>query len=439
MNKSPKSNALYDRLRTHFGVDPAKLPVVHQEFASYERANLHLALEEVVGGENAAALIGVVEPEDYDRVTLTKLAIREKAAKHVSGPVEYVDVPVADGRRLACVKQGLYLAVDDRAPVALLLADDRYGPFNKIKLEVMAPQRESAERLLRRVERETRTGRAFRGNVLSFEKGCYGDVSVNFHRLPKIRREDIILPVELLDRIERQTINFSRHAEKLRAAGRHLKRGILLHGPPGTGKTLTAMYLAAQMPGRTVLLLTGDGIGSIETACGLARLLEPATVIIEDVDLIGAERRMQTVGANALLLELLNHMDGLAEDVDVLFVLTTNRPDILEPALAARPGRIDQALEVPLPDGECRRRLLELYGLGLTLALSDLDRFVERTEGVSAAFIRELLRKAALFAAEEDGAAELTVADRHLDLALAELLVAGGRLTQSLLGAAVAD
>jgi hypothetical protein len=78
MNKSPKSNALYDRLRTHFGVDPAKLPVVHQEFASYERANLHLALEEVVGGENAAALIGVVEPEDYDRVTLTKLAIREK-------------------------------------------------------------------------------------------------------------------------------------------------------------------------------------------------------------------------------------------------------------------------------------------------------------------------------------------------------------------------
>ena len=57
-------------------------------------------------------------------------------------------------------------------------------------------------------------------------------------------------------------------------------------------------------------------------------------------------------------------MDGLADDADLLFVLTTNRPDILEPALAARPGRIDQAIEVPPPDADCRRRLLELYGKG---------------------------------------------------------------------------
>src|SRR5207244_152819 len=110
-------------------------------------------------------------------------------------------------------------------------------------------------------------------------------------------------------------------------------RGILLHGLPGTGKTLTAMYLAAQMAGRTVLLITGAAVGAIETACKLARMLEPATVVLEDVDLIGTEREHQTVGANALLFELLNQMDGLAEDVDVLFLLTTNRPDVLEPAL----------------------------------------------------------------------------------------------------------
>ncbi len=50
---------------------------------------------------------------------------------------------------------------------------------------------------------------------------------------------------------------------------------------------------------------------------------------------------MQTVAANALLFALLNQMDGLAADTDILFVLTTNRPDSSEPALAARPGRID--------------------------------------------------------------------------------------------------
>src|SRR4029079_2655231 len=150
---------------------------------------------------------------------------------------------------------------------------------------------------------------------------------------------------------------------------------------PGTGKTLSAMYLVAQMPGRTVLLLTGESVGPIETVCKRAPTLAPATVILEDVDLIGTERQHQSVGANALLFELLNQMDGLADDTDLLFVLTTNRPDILEPALAARPGRIDQAILVPPPDADCRRRLLELYGQGLSSEGIDWKGVVERTAG----------------------------------------------------------
>jgi ATP-dependent 26S proteasome regulatory subunit len=163
-------------------------------------------------------------------------------------------------------------------------------------------------------------------------------------------------------------------------------------------------------------------------------MLQPTTVVLEDVDLIGTERQHQSVGANALLFELLNQMDGLAEDTDILFVLTTNRPDILEPALASRPGRIDQAIEIPPPDLDCRRRLFELYARGMQVEVEDLDRFLTRTEGVSGAFIKELLRKAAVFAAAENGTDPLTVQDRHLEEALAELLVAGGALTQSLLG-----
>jgi cell division protease FtsH len=163
--------------------------------------------------------------------------------------------------------------------------------------------------------------------------------------------------------------------------------------------------------------------------------LTPATIILEDVDLIGTERQHQTVGANALLFELLNQMDGLADDVDLLFVLTTNRPDILEPALAARPGRIDQAIEVPQPDFDCRKRLFELYGRGLQFGEIDWTKLINRTGGFSGAFIRELLRKAAVFAAEESsGFGELLVLEKHLDEAIGELLVAGGALTHSLLG-----
>jgi ATP-dependent 26S proteasome regulatory subunit len=143
---------------------------------------------------------------------------------------------------------------------------------------------------------------------------------------------------------------------------------LLLHGPPGVGKTLTAMYLATRMPDRTVVLLTVQGVGSLSASVDLATALQPAMVILEDVDLVAMERSFQPT--NAILFELLNAMDGLDEDHDVLFVLTTNRADVLEPALAARPGRIDQAVELPLPDASARRRLLELYGRGLDLTPS---------------------------------------------------------------------
>ncbi|CAN5694067.1 hypothetical protein BH10CYA1_BH10CYA1_04650 [soil metagenome] len=124
-------------------------------------------------------------------------------------------------------------------------------------------------------------------------------------------------------------------------------------------------------------------------------------------------------------------MDGLSDDCDVLFVLTTNRPDILEPALAARPGRIDQAFEVPLPDAECRARLFELYGKGMSVNIKDMTPFIKKTEGSSAAFINEVMRKAALFAAP-DGV-PIVVEPKHLEEALHELIVEGGTLTRSLL------
>src|SRR5207247_1163797 len=107
-----------------------------------------------------------------------------------------------------------------------------------------------------------------------------------------------------------------------------------------------------------------------------------------------------------------------------------------EPPVAARPGRVDLAVEIPLPDAECRRRLLELYGSGLDLRIKDEARLIRKTEGVSAAFIRELLRKAALLAA--DGGGTLVVRDAHLDAALKELLVEGRTLTRSRLGAGAA-
>jgi hypothetical protein len=422
------------RLTKHFRADPKDLPVLEQHFAIYDRANVHLAIGDLLAeDEKSASLTGVIIPHHYDGVTIAKLARPTSSKFYDFGPVEYVDEPLPGGQRLSCVKRGLYLFRMDKAPIALLISESEYRPNKGLIAEIMASSQEIAEKFSVRLTRLVRHGKAFRGHVLSLERDCYGNSIIKFHQLPAVSREHVILPAELLNRIERHTVAFSEHAARLTSAGRHLKRGILLHGPPGTGKTFSAMYLASRMPGRTTFLITGGGMGSIETACEMAKLLAPATVILEDVDLIGTQREHQVVGANALLFELLNQMDGLSDDTDILFILTTNRPDVLEPALASRPGRIDQAIEVPTPDEDCRRRLVQLYAKGLTLKVNSLDELVRKMDGVSAAFIRELLRKGAVIAAI-DSPGEIVVRDEHLREAMEELVIAGGALTQSLLG-----
>ena len=81
-----------------------------------------------------------------------------------------------------------------------------------------------------------------------------------------------------------------------------------------------------------------------------------------------------------LLNKLLNEMDGLKQDADILFVLTTNRPEQLESALAGRPGRIDQAIEVPVPNDIGRRKLVQLYGKGSPLTEAIVAEAAERTK-----------------------------------------------------------
>jgi ATP-dependent 26S proteasome regulatory subunit len=135
-----------------------------------------------------------------------------------------------------------------------------------------------------------------------------------------------------------------------------------------------------------------------------------------------------------MLNALLNEMDGLKQDADILFVLTTNRPEDLESALAGRPGRIDQAIEVPLPDEIGSRKLVRLYGRDLPLGDAMVDDAARRTEGVSAAFIKELMRRIAQASIARDGG--VTVEPGDTDEALDDMLFAGGRLNVRLLGGA---
>jgi ATP-dependent 26S proteasome regulatory subunit len=212
------------------------------------------------------------------------------------------------------------------------------------------------------------------------------------------------------------------------------KKGLLLYGPPGTGKTHTIRYLAGSLPDHTTLLISAEQVARLGDYMTLARLLQPCLVVIEDVDLIARDRTaMSNPGTESLLNKLLNEMDGLREDCDILFLLTSNRPEELEHALTARPGRIDQAIEFPLPDEIGREKLVRLYARGLTLSDAHVQQIVTRTDRVSASFIKELMRRAAQNHLTHNGTGQLN--DIDIDAALDELLFAGGSLNLKLLGA----
>ncbi len=161
-------------------------------------------------------------------------------------------------------------------------------------------------------------------------------------------------------------------------------------------------------------------------------------VVIEDADLIARERTtMNSACEEVLLNRLLNEMDGLRENADVLFILTTNRPEALEAALASRPGRIDQAIEFPYPDKDGREKLVRLYSRGVPISDEIVTDTVAKTENVSAAFIKELMRRATQFQIERNSTDGINLQD--VNDALDELLFRGGSLNRKLLGGKIGE
>jgi ATP-dependent 26S proteasome regulatory subunit len=277
------------------------------------------------------------------------------------------------------------------------------------------------------VERSVLRGQVLTLGGSSYEPGVGG---ITFHRRPAVAPDDIVLPAGVLDRLHRHVAGVARHRDRLRAAGQHLKRGLLLYGPPGTGKTLTVRHLVGDLPGLTVVLLAGPSIQYVTEAARMARALQPALVVLEDCDLV-AESRDFHPGAQPLLFEVLEALDGLSDDADVAFLLTTNRVDVLEPALAQRPGRVDLAVEIPLPDRDARRRLIARYARRLSFTAAAVTEAADRADGVTASFIKELVRRAVLIAADTDR----DPTDDDLSQALTEMLSEAHSVTRSLLGA----
>jgi ATPase family associated with various cellular activities (AAA) len=428
-------------LRDHLGGSSGERAVVDETWPLYEHVNVQAGIDAWLREAPVTSqLVGVVDFQHQD-FGLAEL-LSDSGHRYGPRPGNVARTNLAcgpDGEVAACVRCGLYLITegDDRAAVLLLRADPHQG--GGLTVQVVATADDYALRVAAEIRRLAGVHNVFRKQVLSFGREIFGhgETLLSFHRRPVMNIDQLIMPAETLAAVQRQVVDVARHKERLLAAGQHLKRGLLLYGPPGVGKTHTVRYLIGSLTDTTVVSLTGGALHLIAEACSVARALEPAMLVVEDVDLIAEDRGMHP-GQHPMLFQLLNEMDGLAADADVVFVLTTNRPDLLEPALAARPGRVDQAVELTMPDLDARRRLFELYRGALQMDTSGLDGVLARTEGVTASFLKELMRRAAVIAAAGEDSGDdqqLAVSAADLEAALDELLDTRNAMTRVLLGA----
>jgi hypothetical protein len=432
----------HERLARHFApLRPQELLATSRSFSLRQQADLQTALDELLGERIVpSTFVGIRSEFRHEATDLAKLLDKGHGAVEVA-PAQLEDVDIGAGETRRCLKNGLWLLRDGDLPYAVVLAQQsEYGQSSSLHLEVAVAPGEAgallASRVFDGVEAAVSKSSCYRGRVLSLESSQQWSghaARILVHQLDPVSRDEVVLPEATLRTVERNVLRFADQRPALRAMGLSTQKGLLFHGAPGTGKTHCIRYLAGRLAGHTTLLVTAEQAGLLPEYMSLARLLQPALVVIEDADLIARNRDARGGICDEVLLNgLLNELDGLREKADVFAVLTTNRPEVLEPALASRPGRIDQAIEFPLPDEAHRRRLIALYARTLPLPGELIDDLARRTAGASPAFIKEFLRRIAQHHLEAGSPAEVTRATA--EAALHEMLFSGGVLNARLLG-----
>ena len=215
---------------------------------------------------------------------------------------------------------------------------------------------------------------------------------------------------EVIETVEQPLVD----AQKFAEVGIDPPSGVLLHGPPGTGKTMLAKAVANETDATFIKMagselvqkFIGEGARLVRDLFELASEHEPAVIFIDEIDAIAAKRTESKTSGDAevqrTMMQLLSEMDGFEDRGEIRIIAATNRFDMLDRAIL-RPGRFDRLIEVPMPDWDGRKRILEIHTKEMSLHDDvELATLAGDTEGFSGAELASLATEAGMFAVRDD-------------------------------------
>ena len=211
-----------------------------------------------------------------------------------------------------------------------------------------------------------------------------------------------------------EVVEFLKFPEKFSTLGARIPRGVLLVGPPGTGKTMLARAVAGEagVPffsisgSEFVEMFVGVGASRVRDLFDQAKRNAPCIVFIDEIDAVGRQRGAGLGGSHdereQTLNQILVEMDGFDTGTNVIVLASTNRPDVLDPALL-RPGRFDRQVVLDRPDIKGRKGILDVHIKGKPLDKSvDLLRIAQISPGFSGADLANVVNEAAILAARKN-------------------------------------